>query len=293
MAIFSDTLMTQLSLMTLTTKYKIYKVILLHLVVTLIGFPNLFAQQRKDEEIPKVVGSIKSITNLKGWAKNDIGKWYEFNTAFNSIETREQILKIDVAKISYDDKQYLCVAGFSKSYYIKANVKHIEYSASFWLIDTTKMQDLTDTGTTVHTRLFQNFVVSNVVGGYFRPVTWNDILIQMKKCFIGTFPNSYDTSFQARIEERQRYNLPTLPNIDPSFDPFESFFIKYRYDNNKVQFYIGTLGDSYLSETGNFSFKSSFLFIDCYDKDENRNLNCRYFEVPKNVFDNCFQRIIE
>lgn len=118
-------------------------------------------------------------------------------------------------------------------------------------------------------------------------------LLAFKKCFKGTFPNSYDTSFQARIEERQRYNLPTLPNIDPSFDPFESFFIKYRYDKNKVQFYIGTLGDSYLSETGNFSFKSAFLFTDCYDNEENRNLNCRYFEVQKNVFDYCFHSIIK
>jgi hypothetical protein len=279
--------------MTLTNNLNFLKLLLLQLTLTFLISSQAFSQQRKDEEMPKVVNQIKSITNLKGWAKDDIGKWYEFNTAFNSIKTREQILKIELAKVSYEDKQYLCVAGFVKSFYIKANVKHIEYHASFWLIDTTKMQDLPDTDTTVHTRLFQNFIVSSVVGGYFRPVIWSDILIQMKKCFIGTFPNDYDTSFQARREERERYNLPAIPNIDPSFDPFESFFIKYRYDKNKVQFYIGTLRDSYLSNTGDFSFKDAFLFIDCYDNDENRNLNCRYFEVPKNTFDNCFQSIIK
>lgn len=279
--------------MTMTRNHIPLHLLFSAIVLTMLLTSKTYSQQRRNEEVPKISGSIKSVTNLKGWARDDVGKWYEFNTAFNSIKTREQIQKIDLAKISYEGNQYLCVAGFAKSFYIRANVKHIEYSASFWLIDTTKMQDLTDTDTTIHTRLYQNFVVSSVLGGYFRPVTWNDILIQMKKCFIGTYPNSYDTSFHARKEERERYNLPTLPNIDPTFDPFESFFIKYRYDKNKAQFYIGTLGDSYLSETGNFSFKSSFLFIDCYDPDENRNLNCRYFEVPKNVFDNCFRRIID
>lgn len=270
-----------------------FKFLLLPLLMTMLISSGAYGQQRKDGEMPKIIGPVKSITKLKGWARDDIGKWYEFNTAFNSINTRDQVLKIDLAKINYQDKDYSCVAGFMKSFYIRANVKHIEYSAFFWLLDTTKKQDLIDSDTSVHTRLFQNFIVSSVVGGYFKPVKWNDILIQMKKCFIGTFPNDYDTSFQERKEERERYNLPNIPNMDPSFDPDGSFFIKYRYYHNKAQFYIGTLGDSYLSETGNFSFKDAFLFVDCYDKDENRNLNCRYFEVPKISFENCFKNIIK
>jgi hypothetical protein len=263
------------------------------LILTFIISTQIFSQSRKDEEMPKIISSIKSINNLNGWSKNDIGKWEEFNASFGTIKNKNQVLRIDLAEINYEGKLYLCVAGFTKSFYIKSNTKYIEYCAFFWLLDSAKKQDLIDVDTTVHTRLYQNFIVSSIVGGYFKPITWRDILVQMKKCFIGTYPNDYDTSYQERREERERYNLPTLPNIDPFFDPFESFFIKYRYDKNKTQFYIGTLADSYLSRTGEFSFKDAFLLLDCYDKEENRNLNCRYFEVPKNIFDNCFKNILK
>jgi hypothetical protein len=278
--------------MKLANSSNIFRLSLLYSILTIVFLPETISQQRKDEEMPMIVSTVKSIANLKGWAKDDIGKWREFNTAFNSLESRYQILKIELAKINYEGTEYLCVAGFTKGFYIKYNVKQIQYNAFFWLIDSTKQQDLPGTDTTVHTRLFQNFIVSSIVGN-FKAVTWNDILIQMKKCFIGTYPNSYDTSFQARREERKHYNLPTLPHIDPSFDPYESFFIKYRYVNNKTQFYMGTLDYRYLSEEGEISFKDAFLLLDCYDKDENRNLNCRYFEVSKSMFDNFFKSIIK
>lgn len=280
--------------MTLTNKSDLLKFFIFNMVFTFAISVQTFSQARKDEEMPKIASSIKSVSSLKGWAKDDIGKWNEFNAAFGTIKNREQLLKIDLTKINYEGQQYLCVAAFTKSFYIKANTKHIEYCAFFWLLDTTKIQDLTETDSTVHTRLYQNFMISNVIG-YYNPVTWNDILIQMKKCFIGTAHNEYDTAYQSRKEERERYNIPNPSNVDPSFDPYQSFFIKYRNDNksNKAQFYIGTLGYSYLSDTGDFSYKDAFLLSDCYDKDENRNLNCRYFEVPKSMFENCFKNILK
>src|ERR1700730_18443084 len=97
---------------------------------SLLILKGSYCQERIDEEMPKQSGSIKSITNLKGWAKNDIGKWYDFNAK----GSRDETLKIDIAKISYQNEQYLCVAAFTKSYYIRANVKHFEYCAFFWLL---------------------------------------------------------------------------------------------------------------------------------------------------------------
>lgn len=252
--------------------------------------------------MPKIVSPIKSIANLKGWAKDDIAKWYEFNTAFNSLKTRDQILKIELAKIKYEEKMYLCVAGFTKHFYIKAGTKRIEYSAFFWLLDTTKSQTVQESDTSVHTRLYQNKIISTVIG-YYKPTTWNDILVQMKKCFIGTYPNEVDSSnYETRKTLNRLTNKINPPGIDESYDPYKNFFIKYRYDykNNKAQFFIGTLEEDHFSEVREtngksykkFDYSNSFLLLDCYDKEKNRNLNCRYFEVSKNSFDNCFKQII-
>ena len=80
--------MTHFLLMPLKTNCKIYIFILFQLLVKLINSSYSYAQPGTDVRTFKIVGLVQSITNLKGWSKYDIGKWYEFNTAFNFIETR-------------------------------------------------------------------------------------------------------------------------------------------------------------------------------------------------------------
>jgi len=292
--------------MTLTTKSKIYKFLLLQLVISLVGFSNLYAQQRRDEEIPKIVGSIKSITNLTGWAKNDIGKWYQFN----SFNLGGQILKIDISRIKYENNEYLCLVAFDKSFYIRANVKHIEYGAFVWLLDSSKHQTLKFSDTSVHTILYQNIIITSLFN--YQPVSWNDILIQLKKCFIGTSPNEFDAPTEADTTLKELNNTSYIyldNNIDSSYNPSQNLFIKYRYDYhlNKAEFYVGTVnvdeinydvsfdnGEEKSYETFDFDFTDSFLGIaKCYDKDKIKILNCCYFEVQKNKFENCFKSIIK
>ena len=248
------------------------RLLLLQICFLLFASLQCFCQQRKDEEIPKNFGQTKSISNLTGWAKNDIGKWYKFNL----FQRGQEILKIETSTVRYEDKDYLCVAVFEKSFFIRYNVKHTQYSAFFWVLDTTQIEDVDYSDTAVHTRVFGNIFVSNVIGNS-SPVTWNNLLFELKRCFIGTSTN------KSTYKDR--------------------FFIKYRYDYklNKTQFYIGSFIDFVAETTGGKESKDEYEFTElalilpfgpgeCQDK--NRNLECIYFEVPKNLFDNIFKRIL-
>jgi hypothetical protein len=260
--------------MTLSAKLKGVNFFLLKVLFLLFASIQSFCQQRKDEEIPKLASQIKSINNLRGWAKSNIGKWYQFNL----FQRGQEILKIEVSTVRYEDKNYLCVAAFEKSFYIRLNVKHIEYSSFFWVLDTTRIEDVDYTDTSVHTRIFENIFVSNVIGKT-KPITWNDILLELKRCFIGTSINKSTHK--------------------------DKFFIKYRYDYklNKAQFYIGGFIDFEAETTdGNKTTpKDEYEFTElafilpfgpgeC--KDKNRNLECIYFEVPKILFNNIFKQIL-
>jgi hypothetical protein len=211
---------------------------------------------------------------LTGWAKSDIGKWYQFNL----FQRGQKILNIEVFTVRYEEKNYLCVAAFDKSFYIRANVKHIEYSAFFWILDTTKIEDVDYEDTSVHTRIYENIFVSDIIAKT-QPVTHNDLLLELKRCFIGTSKN------------KSSHN--------------DRFFIKYRYDYKlrKTQFFIGSFIDLVAETTENdkeskdehefteFALLPPFGEGEC--KDKNRNLDCIYFEVPKNKFDNCFKSILK
>lgn len=287
-----------LLIMQVKLKRQVIKLTIFHLIICSVVSISSYSQQRRDEEMPEIIQPVKSINNFTGWRKDNIGKWFQFN----SFRLGEQVLSIDISEIEYDGKKYLCLATFIKSFYIKANIKHIEYSADFWVFDQNKMQSLKYTDTAVFTRIYQNIIISSIVN--YKPITWSEILIRIKECFIGTYPNSFDTSYQTRKTLKELYNNNDIypSDMDASFDPYENFFIKYRYDykSNKAQFYLGTLMDDLLSidEKGkshwDFRFNDSFLGMGgCNDKDKNRNLECCYFEAPKSLFEATFKQIIE
>ncbi len=221
------------------TKFNAISFLLFEIIFVFICYSKSFSQERKDEEIPKIIGPVASISNLDGWAKDDVGKWYEFNSLNNG--NRTQLLKIEISKIGYENKQYFCVAGFTKSFYIKNNIKHIEYCAFFWLPDSTNMRGLKDDDSSIHTRIFHNIVISEVIGHY-QPVTWDDILIRIKKCFNEPSLNEADTTNEGAtriLKERhkqserkylltQNLNITYPPDIDSTYNPGNNFFIKYR-----------------------------------------------------------------
>ncbi len=253
--------------MTHKIKFRFCSLLFFNLVVTIISSSNLFAQQRNDEVLPKIIGSVKTISNLTGWAKDDIGKWYQFNTFKLG---REQILKIEFAKIRYQDKDFFCIASFGRHAYLRANVTNLEYFANFFLFDSTKKQVLTFSDTSVHTIVFDStFISDNVIKT--RPITWADMIVQIKRCLSNTTCTSTE----------------------------EIFFLKYRYDYklNKSQFYVGGIVD-YSKYSGNANEKYNDFtdlkfspFEGC--KDKNQNLECGYYEVYKNFFDICFQEILK
>jgi hypothetical protein len=250
--------------MILTTKPKLQKCLLLQLLVTLIASSNLYAQQRKHEEKPTLSVAVKSMTSLIGWKRNDIGKWQQ---AFNGVPFGEQTLKVDIAKVKYESQEHYCFAKFSRHFYYRENKRQTEYFADFWLFDIDTTESLNTNDTSIHTKIYNCLIVSHVLGG-LQPVSWNDILNQMEKCFIGTYPN------------------------DNFLSP--AFFIKYRYSysNNKAQFYFGGLGD-YSKNIEDNSYEDFTNNEQCYDKAKNTNLNCCYFETIKNIFDKNLKDILQ
>ena len=279
------------------------RLLVLLFVFNFISMTNSFSQERRGVEMPKIVGSVKSITNFKGWAKNDIGNWYEFNKGFIPFVSNEIILKIDLAKINYERKQYLCLVVYEKYNY----TKFPQYPTYFWHIDTTKNQDLSEFDTTqkqdisvadnnIRTRVCQSVMISDVVG--YKPVTWEEVLLQMKKCFIGAYGaiNKYDSTFHKEEMQSDMESNKILygnPNGSNALDTYGKFFLKYRYNYklNKVQFYLGDL--KYDDLNNYLTYDDSFLISDPNCKDGNRNLNCRYFEVPKYSFENFFKSILK
>ena len=243
-------------------------------IFNFISISNSFSQERRGVEMPKLISPVKSITNFKGWEINDIGGWNEFNL----FQKGQVIINIEVFRVRYENKDYLCVAAFKKSAYSKAGIKHIEHSAYFWILDTTKIEDVDYSDTSVHTRVYENIFFSNVIGKPL-PVTHNDLLFELKRCFIGT--STSKSNFK------------------------DKFFIKYRYDYRfgKAQFFIGSFIDFKAEVSDNDKeSKDEYEFTDFTGpspfgegvcKDENRNLDCRYFEVPKNSFDNFFKSILK
>lgn len=244
-------------------KNKIIRQAILSLVISLI-YSSTLSQERKDEEIPTISSKIKTLTNLTGWAKNDIGKWIK---SFNGIPFGEQTTKIEIAKIIYEGEEYTCLAKFYKHYYYRQYKRQEEHGAEFWLFKTDTVEDIKYNDTIVSTRVYKNVVVSNVFG-LFEPIKWNEILVEMKMCFLGTKTN--------------------MIFIEPNF------FIKYRNSEklNITQFYFGSLTHN-MSIDGFIEYDNFKNNHDCYDKNENKDLNCCYYEISTPIFTNCFKSILE
>lgn len=255
-------------------KFKINKqsiqLSLLELILLLFISILSYGQQRIDEEMPKISGTIKSITNFPKWVKDDIGKWEDFN----SPQVYDHENKIEVANINYQNNKYLCIAVFSKSHFIKAKVRYNESNVKFWVFDLESMQSLKYDDTSVITKIYDNVVESDISVSYFassgnlKPISWKEILIQMKKCFIGTYPN-----------------INSL---------YGKFFFKYRYEYklNKTQFLIGSLGEQSKNiDTDKYEDFNPGFFPNCNGK--NVNLECGYYEISKNIFDSTFKELKE
>ena len=136
--------------------------------------------------------------------------------------------------------------------------------------------------------------MSSSIIGYYQQVSWNEILKQIKRSFRSTYRNDLDSAFRERREEQNRYNIPYPSDVDSSYDPYKSFFIRYRFDNklNKAQFFIGTLGYEYLSDSQNFSY-SNYFIGQGMSTDNNKDdiFGDGYFEVPKYLFESTFKQI--
>ena len=213
-----------------------YTKILIFQINLLFAF-NLYSngQERKDDEMPILIRTPETMAKFIGWARNDIGKWEQSS---NKITSREKFGRLEIAKVSYENNTYWCVASFGT------------YGSFFWVLDSVDAQVLEFGDTLSIQKIYKNIIASDINILSSNP-TWKDILIQMKKCFIGTSTN--------------------MTYID------EYFFLKYRFDNKSglTQFYFGNYNTTIDSFTDNSS---------CYDIDENKNLNCCYFEIVTSIF---------
>lgn len=146
-------------------------------------------QERFDEPQPKIVSSIKTLDQFTGWMKNDLGIWTSANKAVPNTDPTfrgvlkycEQLVKIEWCKIEYEEKVYLCFSKFSIFQFEKWNRVNTQYPCDFWLLsDTTLNSDIfAISGETKHISI--PVIVNGSPLGTFTPMTWKQILLELKK----------------------------------------------------------------------------------------------------------------
>lgn len=209
-------------------------------------------QERIDEVQPKIVSAIKTINQFTGWMKNDLGKWVSANKAipnYNHNSTGvlrfcEQLIKIEWCRIQYDGKSYLCFSKFGIYQFEKWNRVNTENVCEFWLVaDTTLSNDIfTTTSETNHILLN---TVANGSMDLFTPITWKQILIELKKVLK---ERNSDTD-----------NIKELENLDFQYRLSKSQNIQFTIGNSSGRCDVGDLEltNSYYETT--LSSMKSFL----------------------------------
>lgn len=174
-------------------------------------------QERINEPQPKIISPIKTLNQFTGWMKNDLGKWTSANKAIPNYDHTlggvlrycEQLVKIEWCKINYDGKLYLCISKFSIFQFVKWNKVNTQYTCDFWLINDTIISPsiFNKTGETEHISI--PFIVNGSPMATFVPVTWKEILLELKKVIkqkdldLNNYMEVEDFDFQYRLSKPQ------------------------------------------------------------------------------------------
>jgi hypothetical protein len=241
------------------------------LVAIWITVPNpSYSQERKDDELPQLMGTPKTLASFTGWTKNNIGKWsslpngipqYDY-TLKQTMPYCERLLKIDLQKIVIEQKSYWCLAKFTKHIYGYRNEK-LEFVTYYWIFELPTMSHTT-TDTSVNSVSFNTFMYSDIPLITYRTPVWADIIKDLK----------------SKVNEKGE--------LQSSIDGERRFFIQYRNDkkHNKVQFLIGEYSKNQFFET----FDSGLL---CAGADKNNELSNMYYEITALNFNNLFSALIK
>ena len=223
---------------------------------------NLFSQQRVDDKLPIISSPISSLLTLTGWTKNSIGKWSSLPNGIPQFEYDlksimpycERVIKMEMAKIEINEKQYWIVGKFTKHIYGQ-RMEKLEYAANYWVFELPFSKE-TATDTTVTTLTYKTFI-SGIAIGFLRPVVWSDISKLIKE------------------ELSNRTNQSE-----------DRFFIQYRNDkkNKRMQFMIGTY---------NHDLESYGYDLLCSGEEKNIELSNMYYEITDEAFKRIFLKIAQ
>ena len=190
------------------------KIYVLFLVLCCI---KVTAQERLNEPQPKIISSVKTLNQFTGWMKNDLGIWSSANKAIPNYDHTfrgvlkycEQLVKIEWCKIEYDGNIYLCFSKFSIFQFERSNKVNTQYPCDFWLIrDTSLNNNIFNTiGETKHISI--PIIVNGSPSATFSPMTWKQILLELKKVLkekgadIEDISETENFDFQYRISKSQ------------------------------------------------------------------------------------------
>jgi len=149
------------------------KIILLFFLI----FPQLsFAQLRVNEKLPTKVSATKSLGSFKCWVKSSIGQWQQ-KAALDNIDSK--VLKFEISKVRYEDKDYNCFVKHSRSpYYNKRTHKSgFMYTTSYYVFEPIP----TNQNNSDFQRLSFKLFLTGTVIKVDKPIDWDQILIDLKE----------------------------------------------------------------------------------------------------------------
>jgi hypothetical protein len=152
----------------------------LFIIFLLIPFWGM-SQDRDDSELPKIIDTISTIKNAKGWMKNDIGKWVSKQNAIPSENsdynfTCADFIEYTLLKISFKNENYFCLLHKSKmetnfwvfDYFPKTIIKSIDTTVILVFQPTCEgnIYDVSNFKKSLINEIFKEFANENSIAPY-------------------------------------------------------------------------------------------------------------------------------
>ena len=192
-------------------------------VLFLLLFPYLsFAQLRVNEKLPTKTSATKSLASFKCWVKSSIGQW-EQKAALNNIDSK--ILKFEIYRVGYEDKDYSCFVKHSKSpYYNKRTHKSgFMYTTSYYVFEPIP----TNQSNSDFQRLSFKLFLTGTVIKVDKPIDWNQILIDLKETHKAS-GEADNLQFLVISKKYEKENVTQF--IFGAYDPINYFYTTEFFD---------------------------------------------------------------